>query len=438
MLAAALLIADMGFSAGAAAGAGSGTGAGTGAGAVGDARGSAAPAPPPPRRVVGGELVQPDAACLWSDLLEIDIVAGRLRVRTKAPPEIAGFLANGRTVTVQIGDLPQAVWLVQARSSPAAPPPGGGAIAPPLNLSLTPKHRPRNPRDLPGNLPDDPRGNPRDNPPDGHAPLVPREPVDLATLLESGVAPIRVIASGARFALSLRHHAADRATSIAFQSNGDTGEVRLIAHQTVRGRLVAAPPMAVSLKAASLIELCEDHPAEVRRILRPLLAAIADGHDPLCPRGGDIYRAFEQIPADPQVSAQLPAIVKAFDALDPAVRESASAELEALGRAGVLAAVRFDRTDLSPEQRSRLDNFVAGHTLRRSDGRLRDADDLRRNKNFLVDCLADDEPAVRAAALAALRERTGRRIEFDLDAPPAQRRAAVAELARSITVSAGE
>ena len=358
---------------------------------------SAAPAtqrlPPqrlPPRRV-GNAFIQPDAVCRWGDLLQIEIIDGRLAVQGKAPPEIRPFIANRRGMHVQIGDSPDAVWLVQGLDR-AAPRPG--ATLPPLHFTAMPRHR---------------------VPPDG----------------TPATAPVRVYVMPGQFRLAGRIGGEEHFTDIDFRSNSLKGEVQLKVRDTVRGK---PPPQApIALTCGDLAQLCAAEPLVVRRHLRPLLAAVNEGKDLLRPRAGDVYRVFDSIPPDPAVAEKVAQLVAEFDQLDPAVRESAFARLEALGPPAVLAAVRFDRTGLAPEQRSRLDGFVADWSLRQGDGTLREASALRRDVAFLLDCLDDDDRAVRLAALELLRTQTGRPIEFDPDASPEARLTGIATLAERLS-----
>jgi hypothetical protein len=171
----------------------------------------------------------------------------------------------------------------------------------------------------------------------------------------------------------------------------------------------------LTMEAANVQKIRHERPVEVRTYLEPLLIELCGGRNPLRPQAGDVYRAFESIPADSGATERVQRIVDAFDALEPAVREAASTQLNQLGRADVLAAARIDRTQLSAEQSLRLDAFVARNSA------MADIQAARRDRLFLIDCLEDEDSAVRAAALTALREVVGHEIDFDIDAPAEQR-----------------
>jgi hypothetical protein len=153
----------------------------------------------------------------------------------------------------------------------------------------------------------------------------------------------------------------------------------------------------------------------MRTYLEPMLIEICGGHNPLRPQAGDVYRAFPSIPADSDATQRVQYLVDAFDALEPSAREAASAQLNRLGRAEVLAAARIDRRELSAEQSLRLDAFLVRNSA------VTDIPAARRDPLFLIDCLEDEDRAVRAAALDALRHVVDHDIDFDIDAPAEQR-----------------
>src|SRR5439155_1200618 len=76
----------------------------------------------------------------------------------------------------------------------------------------------------------------------------------------------------------------------------------------------------------------------------------------------------------------------------------------------VLAALRRDLSALSAEAKNRLDLFLANH----SNMLLDDPRAPLTDGAFLLDCLDDDDAAVRAAGKAALEKLIAKPIEFDL------------------------
>jgi hypothetical protein len=96
-----------------------------------------------------------------------------------------------------------------------------------------------------------------------------------------------------------------------------------------------------------------------------------------------------------------------------------------MGRAGVAALLRIDRTILSPEQNNRLDLFLkavgepfGGPNASSGIGGIGGAvgpspAELARDVDFLMDCLDDDDANVRAAAKAALEAVLRHPVDFD-------------------------
>ncbi|HSI32343.1 MAG TPA: hypothetical protein VK986_02030 [Tepidisphaeraceae bacterium] len=120
----------------------------------------------------------------------------------------------------------------------------------------------------------------------------------------------------------------------------------------------------------------------------------------------DVYRVFDQIPADPKVARAIVPLVGRLAVASGDERDAALAALRAMGRPAILATLRLDAATLSPEQRERLAGFQA------ADGwyRVPDLDAARRDMSFLVACLTDEDPAVRSAAeasIAAMRAAQG-------------------------------
>jgi hypothetical protein len=178
------------------------------------------------------------------------------------------------------------------------------------------------------------------------------------------------------------------------------------------------------ITVTDLDELRRKHPDEACRYFLPLLRSIT-GQPILRPGAGDVYRVFTDIPADPAVTHRIDELLPALGSADPAERDRATAALSALGRPGALAALRYDTDLLLPEQRTRLQNLVTKQTVLGFEDPTKEAGDV----NFLVECLEDEDLAVRTHAKALLEQVLGRKIEFDPAAPP-DKRATVAAAIR--------
>ena len=156
--------------------------------------------------------------------------------------------------------------------------------------------------------------------------------------------------------------------------------------------------------AADLLKLLQDHPAEVREYLVPMLMQLC-GENPLRPGAAEVYAAFSEIPADSSTMEAVEQIVARLDAPDPRQRQRAMSELRALGPPAVLALMRMDDPHFSLEQAARVEHFLAAHRRGGIDPAA-----ARRDPFFLIDCALDPDPAVRAAAEAKLAEMFDRQL----------------------------
>lgn len=178
-------------------------------------------------------------------------------------------------------------------------------------------------------------------------------------------------------------------------------------------RLTVSAPRGQGIQlndqAGSLLELMDRQPDAVRQYLVPAFKMLQISHL-LRPGSADVYRLFEQISADPTVMRQVQALLPELDSPDFRRRAATSAKLAELGRAGVLAVLRLDRSRLSNEQRNRLAVLVAANSRRT----LGDIGAARHDLRLLTDCLEDEDPAVRLAARQAIEAELGRSIEVDV------------------------
>jgi hypothetical protein len=161
--------------------------------------------------------------------------------------------------------------------------------------------------------------------------------------------------------------------------------------------------------APSIRQLYGQHPREVRRYLSPLLHDLT-GKFLLRPGAADVYRLFETIPADREIANELNRVIGRLESNSFPVREQAGKDLSALGAPFVLAALRRDLSDLSADAKEHLDRFIAEH----SNAQWDDLDAARKDRLVLLDCLEDEDQAVRAASKAALEKVVGKKIEFDV------------------------
>lgn len=187
----------------------------------------------------------------------------------------------------------------------------------------------------------------------------------------------------------------------------------------------------LTANAADLTALRNAHPEAVRKFLVPLLRRITM-QPILRPGAGDVYRVFTEIPADAKVVSQVEALLPDLASPKPDVRKKATDKLAALGPAGVLAAERMNADLLAPEQAFRLGELVASQTRIIVD----DPAEVAKDPDFLMDCLEDDDLAVRQAARDSLAKLLNKPVDVDINAPAAKRAAAIdkyrAKIAREV------
>ena len=174
----------------------------------------------------------------------------------------------------------------------------------------------------------------------------------------------------------------------------------------------------LSVNSVDLFRLRSEQPEALRRFLLPALGKLTD-QPILRPGASDVYRLFSQIPADPKVTARLLALLPGLTSEESEARDRATKDLFALGRAGALAAMRFDPELLVPEQATRLGELIMAHSRMT----LEDPAEAAKDVYFLIDCLEDEERAVRLAASEALEKMLSRKIGFDADGAVSVRRA---------------
>jgi hypothetical protein len=152
-----------------------------------------------------------------------------------------------------------------------------------------------------------------------------------------------------------------------------------------------------SLNVAELSQVPARAPDLEERYLMPIFRRLGPGRP-----ASDVYRVFDQIPADPAVTRSIMPLLVKLDSDDSAVRDAATASLKRMGAPAILSCMRMDRSLLTPEQNGRIDAFCS------TDGwvHVSDVEAARHDPDFLTACLEDEDPAVRLAAanlLAALK-----------------------------------
>jgi hypothetical protein len=177
---------------------------------------------------------------------------------------------------------------------------------------------------------------------------------------------------------------------VEYAARCDGGAARLTLHLPDRGGL--------DVTGDDLGEILTRQPTLTRQFLGPMLQELC-GYDALKPRAGDFYRAFDDIEPTSDELAKIGNVLPALDAADPAERDRASRTLDSLGPGAVLAAMRLDLARLTPEQASRISEFVHRNTTSDVEPAAARADPI-----LLRAALNDTDPRVREAAKDRLAE----------------------------------
>lgn len=184
----------------------------------------------------------------------------------------------------------------------------------------------------------------------------------------------------------------------------------------------------LKLAAANLAQLMREHPREMAQYVQPIFRDLHQESAVFAVEPAVAWQVFApQLQPDPKAAAQVARLLPELGAPRAAQRDQASSALRALGAPGALELMRLDRSKLSPEQNTRLDALLAPYrTLTPAE-----AADLLNSPDFLLNCLNSDQHDIRAAALDRLKKKFPA-IQFNLDADPSDRQAAVARLRQSL------
>jgi hypothetical protein len=178
--------------------------------------------------------------------------------------------------------------------------------------------------------------------------------------------------------------------------------------------------------------LLRQHPAEVEEHLRPLLHAVGQ-EAVFAPDDLVAWQVFaDRWKPDAGVLKKVRAILPALDSPDFRTREKGVRDLQALGKPGAVAMMSLDRTGFSPERNLLIEGALTPFAPLQS----KEAERLRSDPRFLLDCLYSADAEIRAAALDRLKKHAGTDLRFNVNAPIPERAAAVAALRQKLLPSA--
>jgi hypothetical protein len=189
------------------------------------------------------------------------------------------------------------------------------------------------------------------------------------------------------------------------------------------------PPVKIEHKAADFMSLRRQFPGDVANYLEPIFREL---HADAAVFGPDRKLAWEvfvdEAKPDPNASEHVKQLVTRMDSDDVHERDAATAELSAMGESAAVSLLHMDRSNLSPEQQSRIDSFLSPFKPVSEE----DVKRLRDDPNFLLDCLYDTDDFVVGCALERLRHITGKAVAFDPSLREDARRDAVNKLRQAI------
>jgi hypothetical protein len=185
------------------------------------------------------------------------------------------------------------------------------------------------------------------------------------------------------------------------------------------------PIVDLKLSAVNVIELRRRYPAETMRYLEPLFREFGQSSVlfQVNTRAAWQVLGMNHEPP-PEVAKQVGVLLKQLNAPEAKDREAALKELEKLGEQAALVLMKRDRTQLSEEQRTRVETFLAGYTPLSE----AEATKMRSDPEFLLLALSADDPVLPGLALERLKEVAKQPITFDANATGQARNDAIAKL----------
>jgi hypothetical protein len=178
------------------------------------------------------------------------------------------------------------------------------------------------------------------------------------------------------------------------------------------------------LTADTFTELRQKYPREVSQYVVPILAMLQQDAALFTPDVELARHALrDESTPDVEMTKTVNDLIARLASDEPKARDDAYAALEKLGEPGALAASKVDRSKLSADQNSLLDQLLAS----RLPASPEDAKALASRPSFLVDCLYLDDADLRARAFERLQKVSNLQLTFDPNAPePARRKQALA------------
>jgi hypothetical protein len=212
------------------------------------------------------------------------------------------------------------------------------------------------------------------------------------------------------------------------QSNGGDGIVQL-AISTSRGQNLA--PEALNVESRDFYSFTQEHPDQTEQYVRPLLRDLGQ-ESVFAPDETIAWQVFSELwKPDAKVIQRVHQLLPSLNSDDYRIRNEALVELLQTGRDGAAVLIHLDRATLSPEQNARIDRALTRYAQLPT----KEAARLGSDPRFLLDCLYSDDASLRRSAFDRLRSVIRPDLQFDVDALPATRSAAVAALRNQLLPS---
>jgi hypothetical protein len=168
--------------------------------------------------------------------------------------------------------------------------------------------------------------------------------------------------------------------------------------------------------AGSLAQLVLEYPAQADVFLRPIFRQFRQEQVVFAADSKTAYQVLADFwPADPAIAESVRKVSAAADAAVAGLaadsytdREAALARLRGLGEPAALYLMKNRGTHLTPEQTTRIELFLAPFRPLPAD----EADSLKSDADFLLDCLFCPDGDIRRMALNRIQAVFGKKIEL--------------------------
>jgi hypothetical protein len=189
----------------------------------------------------------------------------------------------------------------------------------------------------------------------------------------------------------------------------------------------------LAFTAKTLPELREKNPIEFEKYLRPMFRQF---HQEEAVFAVEDKIAWQVMADDWQplsdLARKIEPLIDQLNAPDFSSRAQAQESLRQVGQPAALYLRSIHSPNWTAEQKARVHKFQAEYFILTDDQVAKLSSDV----DFLLDCLASDDAALRTATLTHLQHVLGRKIEYKLDQPRDDRMTSVEALRRQLTIHA--